>query len=731
MNLYFYRLNRPLPVERSQGSVSALVARFQTAANRDAEATARENRRASLQPNSNGNSRRTSTNGLWTPSPGNTPKLGESAILPSADLPSGSSQKVETQDSQEKKEEGTAEKDGSNSNGVGVKDILNKPGDKLQQAEDKFKDLVIKTEDECKDKGKENASKSKPDPIEITKEDVTKSSPSRPPKSPKRLSSSNVMSPLPVPVSTTETDIAPKKDITLSEAEKEKVEQPKAVVTSREGEDKSTPSKPTPSKTPSSTKKSFPTPSNSRSTINQTPASASTTSTPTSATKTRSRLSSGPISSTKSTTTTPSATTNPTRSRTSLGHQSTPSSTARTKSSANRRESSESAVKPSHPPSSFNRTPKPLVASHTGPSGSSIRRPSSSAQGNVPSPLKPQLTGTPSKPTASSLAKARIPSATTPNSTTKSTKRESLSLGKSSGSVTRSSIGRGDSTSPSPAGNTKDISSTPSKISSSGGSRLLQGTAASRARSAGMQHHDSPSKTHPSNSSSTNTPSKVTVAGQAPKPQSSSTSSTRTPINQNRTKSSSASSTSTSRVRVKPQKSTNNENEKKRTESKGDDEKDLPKTPSVGFSPIGRLGLAAANMKRPEGPLTEQGQKAREEGKIGDSAQENTNNSLEENGHFRQASNDEKEHEVDVVKAELQKQHQASEERQNETVSKETNQQDSKEAESTFESHLNPKAHKNDNGIESKSVESVNDHNDDEDSINIGEESLEEIPDIE
>ncbi|OCF59860.1 hypothetical protein L486_02533 [Kwoniella mangroviensis CBS 10435] len=555
------------------GVVSALVARFQTAANRDAEATARENRRASLQPGTGtgtlGNSRRISSSGLWSaspsPSPGTTPRLGDSTTLPSV--------------------EGTASASVQNKSD-GTEDI---PNDDTSTLDSKIDNLDIK-EQTTPEKQK---AKPSPAPVEIKEiYDInTSSSPSRPPKSPKRLSTAgedvNGMTALPVPV-------AP-----LSETPKQPdVEEPNKTAKSNDSPAKkkggdiiqepiSITAKPTTTSTPtkkpssssigSATKKT----SSSSSATTKTPLPTSTSTSKSSATTIpRSRLSTGPAPST----------TTPARARTSLGHQST------TSSSASKRPPS-TAIPP------VGRTHKPLVPSHTGPTH---RTPSSENQSHtVPSPLKPHLTGTPSKPTASSLAKARIPSGPLSSPGSSRGKRESLSLGRSNG---RNSIGEEKGRSSPASGESKDTS-TPSKTSSTGqgtGSRLLQGTAASRARSAGVQHHESPSKT--ASTPVKNSTPKTTSTKSTGTP---STSSTRTPITTTRAKTP-ASSTSAPRVRVRPQAQNSD------TPSKGTNTHiHEAKTPAVGKLPIGRLGLAAAGMKRPEGPMSEVGEKAREEGKIG------------------------------------------------------------------------------------------------------------------
>ncbi|WWD06040.1 hypothetical protein V865_004125 [Kwoniella europaea PYCC6329] len=566
--------DRPLPVERSQGSVSALVARFQTAANRDAEATARENRRASLQPGTGtgtlGNSRRISSSGLWSaspsPSPGTTPRLGDSTTLPSV----GGT----TSGSVQNKSDGT-------------EDILKDDTSTLESKIDKL---------DIKEQATPEKQKAKPTPVPVEIKEIdntnTSDSPSRPPKSPKRLSTTgenvNGMTALPVPATPEE----PKEP---SEPKKENVEESdktvkmSAIPASKKKTDKDSKSVTSTYKPPTTSTPTKRTSTSSfGSSAKKTSSSPSTTTKPplptSSTTKPKSRLSTAP----------PSTITTPTRARTSLGHQST------TSSSTSSRPSSTAT-----PP--VGRTPKSLVPSHTGPTH---RTPSSDNQGHtVPSPLKSHLTGTPSKPTASSLAKARIPSgplSTAPPGATRG-KRESLSLGRSSG---RNSIGEEKGRSSPASGESKD-KSTPSKTSGTSqgtGSRLLQGTAASRARSAGVQHHESPSK-------STSTPMKTSTT------KTTSTKLTGTPsISSTRTRTTSsrartpASSTSTSRVRVRPQSHTSggtNDTPSKITNTHE------ANTPAVGKSPIGRLGLAAAGMKRPEGPMSEVGQKTREEGKVG------------------------------------------------------------------------------------------------------------------
>jgi hypothetical protein len=133
-------------------------------------------------------------------------------------------------------------------------------------------------------------------------------------------------------------------------------------------------------------------------------------------------------------------------------------------------------------PSSFSRptattttTASNLTPSHTG----SLKRASSTTPGSSsisPTPLRPQITGTPSKHTASSLAKAKEASE----------KRKSLSLGKSSGHAARQSLSgvRGETIKPKAGGESTPVKTT---TGPSSGSRLLQGTASSRAKAAAAQ----------------------------------------------------------------------------------------------------------------------------------------------------------------------------------------------------------------------------------------------------
>jgi hypothetical protein len=251
---------------------------------------------------------------------------------------------------------------------------------------------------------------------------------------------------------------------------------------------------------------------------------ATTTSTSTSATKsavpvatsptTRTRLSSGASAGASSTAAkSPTSTTSsrtPARSdskpNTAGGGKTastiTPASASgvdRSTSSA-RRLSAVPAATPSKPGGILS---KRLTPSHTGPPRSTPR-PATAENPHAtptPAPLRPHVTGTPSKPTASSLAKARTPagagldSHTTPSS---GPERRAMSLGRASGSAARASLGAGATHTHTPASTKKGVTgetdgsplshtksaSTPSRTSMVSTSRLLQGTAASRARAA-------------------------------------------------------------------------------------------------------------------------------------------------------------------------------------------------------------------------------------------------------
>ena len=130
-------------------------------------------------------------------------------------------------------------------------------------------------------------------------------------------------------------------------------------------------------------------------------------------------------------------------------------------------------------------TTRPLTAQSTGPkpkvTTTKLSTPGPKSPEDVISPLRPQLTGH----TASSLAKTR-----TPVSEKQAKSQGTMSLGRAAGAKARPKAG-----SPTPTGTTSDrkSTSTPSRITaSSSSSRLMQGTAASKARAA-----DSPARKEP------------------------------------------------------------------------------------------------------------------------------------------------------------------------------------------------------------------------------------------
>ncbi|WRT63441.1 uncharacterized protein IL334_000346 [Kwoniella shivajii] len=599
---------RPLPVERSQGSVSALVARFQTAANRDIEATARESRRASLQPSA-GNSRRASSSGLFTPSP--TPSNPTTPLIGSTDLPDTSAPTLI----------GEGEKDGSsltedpivgkekngNDNqekGQGqntVENVLYKAGNTLKKVEDKFKNMTIQDDSEDKHTSKDVdqssgiLAKTKPKSIDTNienKKDITPNttilggSPSRPPKSPKRMSSNTVMSSLAVP----DTDPMQTKgdDHTLEEGLTDEAQRKKIQDKAKDLTPANTSNTPDRKPLSSTTKKPFPPSSSSASVSTKSPiaikrgtTSASPATTPAA---TRSRLSSGPTSSSSSPHTRVSSTP---RSRTSLGQSSTPTITPR---SVNTKSSTSASASVQTKP----RTPKPLIPSHTGPppTSSTKSRISEGTTSGIGSPLKPHVIGTPSKPTASSLAKARIP--TTPSLHSRLNTSPGASTEKrnpnSESSIRKSSIGtRGTSLSPSPSPATSTNTRihtqthTPSKVQNSG-SRLLQGTAASRAKAADVSHRDPPAL------SSKDTPLKKISTPLASRSSAlKGTANITTPSPATKTTSRSFAGESSS----KPPSSTSSIRTRTKSATKSTST-EAPKIPSVGKSQIGRIGLAAA-----------------------------------------------------------------------------------------------------------------------------------------
>ncbi|WWD22272.1 hypothetical protein CI109_106763 [Kwoniella shandongensis] len=582
------RFTMPLPVERSQGSVSALVARFQTAADRDKESAARESRRASLQPQSNGGSRRASATNSTTP--GVTPKLDQGNGIFSGPGPDVDGVNNTSDGTRATKENG---KDG----GGRVGDVLHKAGETLKKVEAKVVSAVpITSTSSNKDKRDNKPSDIKVGSSPSTPEPAAK--PVVPPKSPKRMSSTGVMSPIVASSDQIPDALSPASPTAMTKeakppgkAEKKasssnananipsKVGVSKASTASGASKDKSVPSPrattaaTTPAKTAAATeKKPFPSPSTAN-------GKAPTTTTP-SAAKPRSRLSSTTSSNTTPRNRLSNASTTQGQTSTSSAHKTTPSATI------------PSASQPT----------KPLTPNATGPLAPRPPRPASSLSPSTstphhPSPLKPHLTGTPSKPTASSLAKARSPPASAQQHTPASGEkgpRQSLSLGKASGSGVKVSSRRLGSASPSPASGagavkTGERSDTPTRkntISGNTSSRLLQGTAASRARAAAAaasaaaghptslsQNTPAKSSTTPSKNTTTSTPKTATSASKAKSTPSTKTASTTTPNSAAKVKTN-GTPTSTP-INAAPER-----------------------IPPVGRSPIGRLGLAAAGAKK-------------------------------------------------------------------------------------------------------------------------------------
>lgn len=168
------------------------------------------------------------------------------------------------------------------------------------------------------------------------------------------------------------------------------------------------------------------------------------------------------------------------------------------------------AKTPRPAPSSFSRgTASKLTPSYTGP----LKRPSSTTPGSSsisPTPLRPQITGTPSKPTASSLAKAKEASE----------RRQSLQMGR--GSSQKQSLTKETPKSTPPSAMRTTVPSS--------ASRLLQGTASSRAKAAATQP-TSPTRTKTVKTTTT-TPVKVVASKRASiVPATSSTSSSIPPTN--------------------------------------------------------------------------------------------------------------------------------------------------------------------------------------------------------
>ncbi|KJE00087.1 extensin [Cryptococcus gattii NT-10] len=279
------------------------------------------------------------------------------------------------------------------------------------------------------------------------------------------------------------------------------------------------------------------------------------------------------------------------------------------------------------------------------PSPSSITSPSSTLakdNNSTSTPLKPQLTGTPSKPTASSLAKTRSSPSSNPPSNMRmrsppvvddptagrAERRSSSSFGRqdgiksplsSPGSLTgKSSLGRAASArlsqtksplatstisrqrrvsengsgSPQPQEEKKESKSVTESIGGAAGSRLMQGTAASRARAAANTNPHSSlisSNSHnPISSTSPSTSAKIT------RPRASIStpvSNSKKPVSNGNNDSNAKGPTLKSNPKDLPALRPN-------VSSVAKDEEGNPGVKSVGKNPMGRLGLAAAREKK-------------------------------------------------------------------------------------------------------------------------------------
>ncbi|EIW67833.1 hypothetical protein TREMEDRAFT_63725 [Tremella mesenterica DSM 1558] len=494
----------PLPVERSQGSVSALVARFQTAADRDRDAQARE---ASKGPRSSGSfSRRSSSFGFAPSIDSLSPAPTGSGMSP--DLHGGV---------------------------AGIKDeamemeILKDPqelsgGKKINEGDEKVAEItnITPSHEPSQKEHVDNAPPTLSQSINQTKSIKPSSNVKDSPRKPSS----------PIATKTTTGGVVHKPIVGSNTTQKN---QP-SIITKSPQRNTTTTAAVSPTSPTNQIKKSNPiSPSQ--------PAKSPTTT---------SRVVSRPKNFSSSTTTP------------HPGISSTPK---------------DSPIKP--PSISSVRQPKipqtsRLVPNMTGPRH---RSPSASTVGGItsPPPLRPHLTGTPSKPTASFLAKQRP--AHSSEEKRKSTPSNTMSLGRNAGSRI-SSASR-----PAPRKSieqdvkiSQPTSPTTSKQSTTG-SRLLQGTAASRARAANVSPKTDKSTNSPSNKvTSLRNVSNSMSSGKTP---SKSPTSPTTKINGN----SNASATALSSKK-----------------SLGKVPSDIQKTPAVGRSPIGRLGLAAAREKavRPE-----------------------------------------------------------------------------------------------------------------------------------
>ncbi|KAK8845322.1 hypothetical protein IAR55_006035 [Kwoniella newhampshirensis] len=577
--------SEPLPVERSQGSVSALVARFQTAADRDKESASR---RASLQP-SNGGSRRTSAT-----SPGVTPKLdeGNSTLAnPDSGLDEAPNGKMSNDP-----DGGKRVQDKTNGEGRAgeVEEMLHKASEGLKDIETKVSNAL-------------STSTPKKRPNEITADSANK--PVVPPKSPKRMSSTGVMSPI-VPSSPTVGQIA---GPSIDYGDKTQTE---GVNSNLVGSNTLTKTK-TPSKTVSKPAPSSNTPQDKKISLT-TPKTMFTSATQAKSSGAKTSFPSPATTNGKTSSTTPNTVKTDAAPRSRLSSTTSSSTTPRTRPSASATTHTPTSATQKRTPSanidftSTTTATKPLTPNLTGPARLRQPRPSSflspSTSTHPPSPLKPHLTGTPSKPTASSLAKARSPPDHHPSSSEKekqpTASRQNLSMGRTGGVKGSSSVRRLVSASPSPSptasgpGADKDkteASDTPTKRSSTS-SRLLQGTAASRARATAAASTSTPS----SSSHDTNVKKSFTPRGSTSTTTPKSTTPINTPASQSRAIQTSKSNSSTP-LSTKVQTPTSTTQSKPRANGKTpttSSKKEAARMPPVGRSPIGRLGLAAAGMKK-------------------------------------------------------------------------------------------------------------------------------------
>ncbi|WVR03418.1 hypothetical protein IAU60_000409 [Kwoniella sp. DSM 27419] len=516
--------------ERSQGSVSALVARFQNAADRDKDTKAREQRRVSGA-------------GLQLPSGSSPLASRRSSHAAGSHIQSVSAGDADAVETSSKVAAGPAGDDG-----------------KEDRLEGSASESAL-TNEVAKGEGTE---------VGEEKIRIIPDSPVRPPKSPRRVGSRSSVSADNTDQQAVESHrtVDPNvKDDKQGDSSKKAASAPRSVEVTSGFEQ--------PAKTTGTTK----TP------IGTAAAAVDTATTRSKAVPEREAVSqtnatrSRPVSASASSSTPKIA---KSASKPSPSGPSSASSTMRTPDPINGQSSTPSTARTTR-----------LTPSHTGPAP---RRSSvASSTPSVPSPLKPHLTGTPSKPTASSLAKARSPNAfmSPPSGAgNKSAGRASLSLGKAAGKSTghkrAQTTGTSPSPSPSPFTSKAPVmdraqagSDTPSKVRTPTGSRLLQGTAASRARAAAAQHRQ-PTSSDKSSSSPVRTANDQRKA--------------RTSSAKQGDVGSPRNGIATGSHHIKSRSSGSDPSTGARSEpaAKPGHAGQSAKTPSVGRNPIGRLGLAAA-----------------------------------------------------------------------------------------------------------------------------------------